>query len=76
MRLSDLLDAYKAIHQLRKFADEHAGEIDLHVRGEGAAVNPVAVLHGVIQGGGPTGVLAQDDLPACQRSQARLLPRR
>lgn len=49
MRLSELLDAYKAIHQLRKFADEHSGEIDLYARIEGATVNPVAVLHGVIQ---------------------------
>lgn len=47
--LKDLTDAYKAIHALRRFAEDHSDGISLVVRTAGSAVNPVALIHDTIQ---------------------------
>ena len=50
IRMNELLEAYKAIHALRRFADDHATEITLiTTMASGQCVNPVAILHDTIQ---------------------------
>ena len=48
--MSELLEAYKAVHTLRRFADNHATKITLiTTMVSGQCVNPVAILHDTIQ---------------------------
>ena len=48
--MNELLEAYKAIHALRRFADDHASELSFIVTmASGDCVNPVAILHDTIQ---------------------------
>ncbi len=49
INLGELLDAYKAIHTIREFADKHSDSIDLVVRTGDGCVNPIAALHNAIQ---------------------------
>ena len=48
--MTELIEAYKAVHALRRFADDHATEITLiATMVSGQCVNPVAILHDTIQ---------------------------
>jgi hypothetical protein len=48
--MNELLEAYKAIHVIRRFADDHASELSFIVTmASGDCVNPVAILHDTIQ---------------------------
>ena len=48
--MNELLEAYKAIHVIRRFADDHASELSFIVTmASGDCVNPVAMVHDAIQ---------------------------
>jgi hypothetical protein len=48
--MNELLETYKAIHVIRRFADDHASELSFIVTmASGDCVNPVAILHDTIQ---------------------------